>query len=245
MEKVFYFVKKRGPNSKTWTNYSIPYNTEKEARHHMERMEKEWVGDFKISTTEADEAQMILRTGDTVQPVVIMTARHHLELTLLCTERLGRYMLGKRPVLGRIVGVGVHAQHDGDVGVGGGSADDDALGAGVEVLRSSLAVGEVAGRLDRDRGAELLPSELAGIALGRDRDLPAIDHDRVARGLDLAWIVSVDRVVLEEVSQGAGIRQIVDADDVEIHALRGAEDETPDAAEAVDSDPNGHFPQPP
>jgi hypothetical protein len=53
----------------------------------------------------------------------------------------------------------------------------------------------------------------------------------------------VHRVVLEEVRERLGIREVVDGNDFDIRnllLLRRAEDLPPDAPEAVDSYTNGH-----
>ena len=61
-------------------------------------------------------------------------------------------------------------------------------------------------------------------------------------GLDDALVAAQHRVVLEQVRERGGVRQVVDRDDVDVGAglLRGAEEVAADAAEAVDADANGH-----
>ena len=52
----------------------------------------------------------------------------------------------------------------------------------------------------------------------------------------------MDRVVLEQVTQGLGVREVVDADELDVGAvaLRGADDEAADATEAVDAYAHSH-----
>ena len=66
----------------------------------------------------------------------------------------------------------VDAHHDGDVLVRGRRGDDDLLGAAVDVRLGLGGVGEEAGGLDDDVGAEVAPAQVGGVALGEDRDRP-------------------------------------------------------------------------
>ena len=61
-------------------------------------------------------------------------------------------------------------------------------------------------------------------------------------GLDDALVAAQHGVVLEQVRERGGVREVVDRDDVDVGAgfLRGAEEVAADAAEAVDADANGH-----
>ena len=52
---------------------------------------------------------------------------------------------------------------------------------GLEVLGGSGPVGEGAGRLEHDLGAELLPGQLGRVAFRRDGNLPPVHDDGVAR----------------------------------------------------------------
>ena len=136
----------------------------------------------------------------------------------------------------RVVVVEVDAERDRDVRIGRRGADDDLLGAGVEVLGSVLALGEEAGRLDHDVGAEIAPGQRGRVALGEDLDLLAVDRDRVLARLDLAREAAEDRVVLEQVGQRGGVREVVEGDEVEVGAggVGGPEEVAADPAEAVD-----------
>jgi hypothetical protein len=64
---------------------------------------------------------------------------------------------------------------------------DDDLGraALLDVLDDVGPLGVLAGRLDDDRDAEVLPGELADLLLGQDLDLLAVDEDAVLDGLDV------------------------------------------------------------
>ena len=84
---------------------------------------------------------------------------------------------------------------------------------------------------------------LRRVLLGEDLDAVAVDGDAVGIVRDVAVVGAVHRVVLEEVRERLGVREVVDRDEVEVGdalLLGGAEDLAPDAAEAVDADANGH-----
>ena len=87
-------------------------------------------------------------------------------------------------MLGLVVHLLVDAEADGDVRALGGRRDDDLLGAGLEVLGGGGALGEAAGGLDDDVGAELAPRQLGGVGLGGDADALAVDDERVLFDLD-------------------------------------------------------------
>ena len=89
-------------------------------------------------------------------------------------------------VLVEVVGVVVHAQHERHVGLGGRRGDDHLLRARVQVLGGVGALGEEAGRLDHDLGADVAPGQRRGIALGEHAQLLAVDDQAVVGGLDLA-----------------------------------------------------------
>ena len=73
--------------------------------------------------------------------------------------------VGDDVVLLRVVVAAVDAEHERDVRVGRRGRDDDLLRAGLEMLLRRRAVGEEAGRLDRDVDAEVAPRQLRGIAI--------------------------------------------------------------------------------
>src|SRR3712207_9110819 len=73
-------------------------------------------------------------------------------------------------------------------------------------------------RLDHDVGAEVAPREVARVALGEDADALAVDHDRVAVGLDGPRVRAVGRVVLEQEGERLGVRQVVDGHPLDVRA---------------------------
>jgi len=111
------------------------------------------------------------------------------------------------------------------------------------MLARTFSVREAAGGLEHDVDAEVFPRQLRRLLLGEDLDLVAVDGDAVRAGADVSGIGAVHRVVLEQVRERLGIRQVVDGDEVEIrHAreLGGAQHLPSDSAEAVDANLNRH-----
>jgi hypothetical protein len=141
-------------------------------------------------------------------------------------------------VLARVVGLEVDAASQRHVRVLGRGADEDLPGPAAEVLASRIAVDEQAGRLDDDVGPELLPGDLARVLLGDDLHLVAGDDQRALARLDLAREAAVHRVVAEEVSQGLGVGQVIDEDQIERLLVRHqrADEPAADATEPVDTD---------
>jgi hypothetical protein len=84
-------------------------------------------------------------------------------------------------VLVGIVGVVVDAEDERDVLALGGGRDDDFLRAATVDVRARLGrVREDAGRLDHDLDAEILPRDLARVALREHDDRLAVDLDPAA-----------------------------------------------------------------
>jgi hypothetical protein len=84
----------------------------------------------------------------------------------------------------RVVVAVVHTEDDGEVGVGRRRGDDDLLRSRLEMLLRRGAVGEEAGRLDRDVDAELAPRQLGRILLADEADLVLAGPDEAVAVLD-------------------------------------------------------------
>jgi hypothetical protein len=155
----------------------------------------------------------------------------------------GARRVGDDVVLVGVVGVvEVHAERHRHVRLSGRRGDDHLLRAGFEVLGGVVALGEEAGRLDDDVGADVGPRERRRVALGEHADLAAVDRERAVADLDGPRERPVHRVVLQEVAERLGVRDVVDRDDLDVRVrlVRGAEDVAADASEAVDPDAYGH-----
>ncbi len=145
-------------------------------------------------------------------------------------------------VLGRIVCPVVDSQHDGDIFVRGRSGDDDLLHAAANVLAGFLGIRESSRGFDHDLRAHRVPVELRGILLGKDFNALAAYMNDIAFGPDLFRQSAQHGVVLEQMRQRLGIRQIVDGHEFDVVAMQGRPDHVPaDAAETVDAYFYSHF----
>ena len=161
--------------------------------------------------------------------------------------------VGDDVVLGGVVLVVVDADDNGDVLVLSRRGDDDLLGAGLEVAAGLGGLGEETRGLDDNLDAHGAPRELGGGLGGDDLDLVAVDHEHIVLGLvrgglpggDGASEATLGGVVLEKVGEVVGRDDVTDGDDIELGPQvtlldEGAEDETADAAESIDSYVDGH-----
>jgi hypothetical protein len=109
-----------------------------------------------------------------------------------------------------------------------------------------VAVGEEAGGLQHDVRTEVLPRQVRRVALLERGEALAPHRDGVTGCLHLALEAAEDRVVLEQVGQGRVVRQVVDADDLDVGSARllqsvdGSEKVPADPAEPVDTYAHSH-----
>ncbi len=146
----------------------------------------------------------------------------------------------------RVVGVVVDAEHDRDVGIGGGRGDHDLLGPCVEMLLSTFAVGEQAGRLDHEVDLQIAPRQRRRVAFGEDFQLRLACPDDAVTDFDVLTELSEHGVVLQEVPHGLGIPEIVDRHDLEIPPTLelSPKEVAPNASKPVDPHPClGHKPE--
>jgi len=151
-------------------------------------------------------------------------------------------------------GLLVDGEDDGLEVLAGRGGDDDFLGAGFDVGHGFLFGAIEASALEHDVDAELTPGEVHGFGFGIDGDLLAIDDDG-ARDLDGLAVFLVFRfdgidgveiladdaaitllggVVLQEVGEHLGAREVVDGDDfVAFGTKHLTESETANASESV------------
>src|SRR6185312_3829030 len=134
--------------------------------------------------------------------------------------------------------------HAGEIGAVGRGGDDDPFGAGLEMLRRRLALGEDAGAFERDIDVELLPRQLCRVPLGGHAALAAAGVEPVVPPGYLVRIAAVHAVVFEQMRVGFDRAEIVDPDDLDLAVRmlhRGAEDQAADPPEAVDRNPYRHL----
>jgi hypothetical protein len=124
-----------------------------------------------------------------------------------------------------------------------GSADDDLLGAAIEVLGRVVAAGEDAGGLDDDVRADVAPGDLGRIALGEGLYLAVADAQYVAVKLDVLGPDPVHRITLEQERQPIHRREVVRRHDLDVFATvldRRLGDHHPDPAEPIYPYSYGH-----
>jgi hypothetical protein len=147
----------------------------------------------------------------------------------------------------RVIALFVDAEDDRDVLALGRGADDDLLGAGIDMRLRLGGVGEDPGALEDDVDPEVSPRQGGRVAFGKDLDLAAINDDRRVAGTDVSRICPVCGVVLEQEGVHLRVDQVVDRHDLHV---RGPLDEClerlpTDPAEAIDTDACGHDAGPP
>ena len=109
------------------------------------------------------------------------------------------------------------------------------------MLGGIVALGELAGRLEHDVDAEILPRQLRRILLREHLELIAADLDGVAGGADRHGEVAEHRVVFQQVRERRRVGDVVDRDDVDVVVRqRRAHDVAADSSEPVDADLDGH-----
>ncbi len=104
--------------------------------------------------------------------------------------------------------------------------DEDLLGTGVDVRLGLGCVREQAGRLDHEVDTQLAPWQIAGIALRQDLhgpldaekladDVLGMNNELALSRLDVVVETAVHGVVLEKMSEGLGVREVVDGHDLD------------------------------
>src|SRR6266508_1022735 len=115
-----------------------------------------------------------------------------------------------------VVAVAVYAHDDRDVFAFGGSGDENFLCAAGDVLACIGRAGESAGGLEHDVHSKLAPRELARIAMCKHANLIAIDRQAGTIGGDVAAVGPVNGIVLEQMSEGPRIGEVVHRHKIEL-----------------------------
>ncbi len=88
---------------------------------------------------------------------------------------------------------------------------------------------------------ERLPRQLGRVLHRQDLERVAVHADRAVAGRDVGLEVPEHRVVLQQVRERVGVREVVDRDEVDVVvAERRPQDVPADATEAVDADLDCH-----
>ena len=140
------------------------------------------------------------------------------------------------------VGLVVDAVHEHRGVVLAGRALDDLLGAGIDVLLAGVLGQEQAGGLDDDVGAHFVPLQFGGILDGGQADFLAVDDQGVAIYGDSPLEAAMHRVIHQHVGQIVGLKQVVDADDLDIGEILdgSAEYHAANAAKPVNTNFDSH-----
>ena len=131
----------------------------------------------------------------------------------------------------------VDAENDGlDAAALGGGGENNLAGASSEVLLRVGELAEGAGTLQNGVDFQFAPRELRGVRLAEKEDFAVVDDDVLIIVADFVIINTVSGIVFEEMSEGFGIAEAVDSDDVCIVALKSnLESAATNAPESVDS----------
>src|SRR5262245_47303229 len=139
-------------------------------------------------------------------------------------------------MFGRVVGVFIDAQHDGDVFVLGRGADDHFLDGAAQVGGGFFLVGEASGGFDDYLRADLFPGNLGRVFLGEDAEVVAGHLDGVFGEGDLLFQVAEDRIVFEQVRESLGVGQIINRDEVNLLVAQSRpQDVAPDTAKTINA----------
>ena len=106
-----------------------------------------------------------------------------------------------------------------------------------------LGIGEFTGGFHHHLYTAVLPGDVGGVLVGRDTDALAVNDDGVVAGLNMARERAVVAIVLEKVSVGLRVSQIINRYHLQlvgVEAMDSPENLTASAAEAIDSDGYGH-----
>ncbi len=175
---------------------------------------------------------------------------HRRHIAVLDADRLVQHLRHRGEAIGGAGGIGddvvllgelvvVDAEHHGEVGAGARRGDQHALGAGGQVLRRALAVGEAAGAFHDDIDAEVAPGKLFRRCLRQDGDVLAVGLEMPVGDVDPAAEPPMHAVELEQMGVHLGRAEIVDGDEVEILAPgfeERSEGEPADPAKSVNGD---------
>src|SRR5579863_6494513 len=147
--------------------------------------------------------------------------------------------IGNNVMLGGIVNLFVDAKHESDIFILGGSGNNDFLDRPSKMV---IGVGEVAGRFHDDLSPDRFPRKLCRISFGKDLESLGVHGDAVGPSRDVIGQITENGVVLEQVSESFGVREIVDCDEFDVGIIeRGAQYVASDAAETVNAYFNSHL----
>ena len=201
----------------------------------------------------AGAAQVLVREVEHVLVVGVAVDRGH--RSLLDAELVVQHLhhrrqavggaggVGNDVVLGRIVHVVVHAQHDGDVFVLRRRGDDDLFHRAAQVLAGVLGVGEPAGGFDHDLRAHRIPVELAPDPCSANTliFLPPIVMESASEVISSCNVPSTESYFSRCASVFVSVRSLTATNSISLRCEARADDIPADAAEAIDTNFYCHF----
>src|SRR5699024_3703298 len=113
---------------------------------------------------------------------------------------------------------------------------------GVDVSLRGGSVGEEAGGFDDDVDPEVSPGKVLRVPFGERADLRAVDDEVLLIVGDVVTELAQNGVPLEQVGVCLGVCEVGDGNDLDVRTFSGdcAVEVTADAANAIDSDADGH-----
>ena len=144
-------------------------------------------------------------------------------------------------MLRRIVGLVVHAQHEGVVRIGGRRGDDHFFHRAANVLARVGALGEQPRGFDHDLAPTDAQSISAGSFVLKTLKALAVDGNRVVGVRHFLREIAEDRIVLQQMRERLRVGDVVHGHKLDRRiAQRRAKNVPPDAAKTVDSYFNRH-----
>src|SRR5262249_40745734 len=107
--------------------------------------------------------------------------------------------------------------------------------------RGFIPRGEQTGRFNHNLHAQVFPRHPGRIPFRENFERPSIEHDSAALGFYLMLELSVDRIVLQQMSKGGCVCNVIDGYDLEfLFVERCAQEHSANPAETVDANSYGH-----
>src|SRR5205823_741599 len=98
--------------------------------------------------------------------------------------------------------------------------NDDFLHRPAQMLLGIAGIGESSRGLDYHLRAHRLPGQRSRVFLLKNLDGFLVDRDAVGSRADVVWKVAEDRIVLQQMRQGFGIREVVNRYELEIRVIQ-------------------------
>ncbi len=186
--------------------------------------------------------------------LIVGVGMHRRHEAFFDADGIVQHLRHRRQAIGRAGSVGddrvflrqrlvVHAEHDGAIRAIARGRDENALGARRQMGRGLFLRCEDARAFQRDVHAQFLVRKLGRVFHRRHLDLVPVDDHQIAVHLHLAGEPAVNRVVTQQMRVRFDRTQIVHPYHDDVVALgfnNCAQDQTSDAAEAVDRDAKCH-----